>query len=395
MQRLVILALVMAASGSGPALAQKEPLSLGGDLFVSGSAVETSAPSARDMFASGFSIELSGLVEADLHAAGFDVELEGAVGGDLYAAGFSVDVASPVGQDLTVSAGSLHLSEASSVGGNARVMAGTAKLEAPISGSLFAMAGSLEVNGSIAGDAHISAGHISFGPQARVAGILTYASTEPIIVPPSVAPADRVRFERLRPGGMWENMNDQMGWPFDRFWPSFLAFAAFFVIAIAFLLTIAAVVRAFAPRVADQLRIEALRHPFQAILLGALGLAMLVGLVPVSALTLVGIPLIPIVILAIILTWICGYLLGVYALAWRLADAFSSAPATLTGELVLLAAGLILFAVLNFVPVLGWLVNLLAIFLGLGALMQRAARLVSRRDAPAQPPLEASGATLP
>ena len=63
-------------------------------------------------------------------------------------------------------------------------------------------------------------------------------------------------------------------------------------------------------------------------------------------------------------------------------------PDTGLKHLAILALGLVLFALLNFIPVIGWLVNLLAVFLGLGALVQRGAILISDR---AQKPSE-SGA---
>jgi hypothetical protein len=211
----------------------------------------------------------------------------------------------------------------------------------------------------------------------------------------AVAPAERIRFQKLEPGGLFDGMREHMERPFRGFWPSLLGMLAFFVITIAFLVFVAAVAHAFAPNTTQQLRAQAIDHPFRSILLGGLGLSMLVGLVPVSALTLIGIPLIPIVILLIVVVWIAGYLLGVYAVAWRVSNAFSSAPTSLTGQLLVLTAGLILFALLNFIPFLGWLANLVVIFLGLGTLLQRGATLISDRPVMREPLAEPQPAELP
>jgi cytoskeletal protein CcmA (bactofilin family) len=367
------------------ARAQDGFVTLGGDTFASGSSLELSTTSPRDLFGAAFSTELGGRVEGDLHATGFDVEIESQVGADLYAAGFSVDVGGPVGSDLTVTAGDFNLKEGASVAGNARIFAGAATLNAPVSGGLFANAGSLKLNGTVAGDAELTAGHITFGPEARIDGTLTYLAREPIDIPPTVAPAERIRFHKLEPGGLFDRMRDHMERPFHGFWPSVFGILSFFVVTIAFLVFVAAVAHAFAPRTTEQLRGQAIEHPFRSILLGGLGLSMLVGLVPVSALTLIGIPLIPIAILLIVVVWIAGYLLGVYAVSWRVGTAFASTPASLTGQLLVLTVGLTLFALLNFIPFLGWLANLVVIFLGLGALLQRGATFVSDRPVTREP----------
>lgn len=391
---MLLLSIFLLSFTLAPARAQDGVISLGGDTFASGSSLELSAGSPRDLFAAGFSAELGGKVEGDLHATGFDVEIDSQVGADLYAAGFSVDVGGPVGSDLTVTAGDFSLKDSASVAGNARIFAGSATLDAPISGALLAKAGALELNGTVAGDAELTVGHITFGPEARIGGMLTYLAREPIDIPSTVAPAERIRFQKLEPGGLFDGMREHMERPFRGFWPSVFGILAFFVVTIAFLVFVAAVAHAFAPNTTQQLRAQAIDHPFRSILLGGLGLSMLVGLVPVSALTLIGIPLIPIVILLILVVWIAGYLLGVYAVAWRVSTAFSSPPASLTGQLLVLTLGLILFALLNFIPFLGWLANLVVIFLGLGALLQRGATLVSDRPVMREPPAEPRPAEL-
>jgi cytoskeletal protein CcmA (bactofilin family) len=382
------LAILMFITSLTCAGAQDDLVMLGGDAFASGSSLELSAASPRDLFASAFSAELGGRVEGDLHATGFDVEIDSAVGGDLYAAGVSVEVRGAVGSDLTVAAGDLKLEDGASVAGNARIFAGAATLDGPVSGALMAKAGSLKLNGTVGGDAELTAGHIAFGPDARIDGTLTYLARDPIDIPPTVVPAERVRFQKLEPGHMFDGIRDHMERPFRGFWPSIFGILSFFVVTIAFLVLVAAVAHAFGPKTTEQLRAQAVQHPFRSILLGALGLSMLVGLVPVSALTLIGIPLIPIVILLIVAVWIAGYLLGVYAVTWRVSSAFSAAPASLAGQILVLTVGLILFALLNFIPFLGWLVNLAVVLLGLGALLQRGATLVSDRSVMREPAVE-------
>lgn len=87
----------------------------------------------------------------------------------------------------------------------------------------------------------------------------------------------------------------------------------------------------------------------------------------------------PIVILLIVAVWIAGCLPRVYGVARRVGAAFSSTPASPTGQLLVLTVGLILFALVNFISFPGWVVNLMVIFPGLGALLQRGTTLLGGR----------------
>ena len=113
--------------------------------------------------------------------------------------------------------------------------------------------------------------------------------------------------------------------------------------------------------------------------IGILGLAMLLGLLPLCVVTLIGLPFIPIVLLAVMALWIGGYLLGVMGLSMRAYEAFRPLPAGLAPKLLLIAVGLIIVALLNFVPIIGWLLNLAIMFLGLGGILSFAGRSVLPR----------------
>lgn len=386
MRGLLHIALVLVgflAFGS-PAGAD-EPLVLGGDLYASGWSARLKEPSPRDALAVGFSVNLEGRVEGDGHALGFNVDIEGPVGRNLYTSGFSVTVEQPVGEDVTAAGFNLHLRKGAAVGGNARLTGGTVTLDAPIAGSLLAAAGVLNLNGAIAGDARLTAGTLVFGPEARIDGMLTYASRTPIDIPTSVIAPDRVRFEQLAMGSAVDKVQDTMGRSMPHFWPSFFGLFFGFVVTILFLIATAAVLLALIPRQVEALRSDAIGAPFRSIGLGVIGLATLVGLVPVSAMTLVGLPLIPVILLAILTLWIVGYLLGVYALAWRVAGSFRPLEPTLMMRLAVIAVGLVVAATLNFIPFVGWLINLLLIFLGLGAVAAWAMRRLAGSGASGSP----------
>ena len=380
---------VVAACLCGQASAG-DRLNIGGDAYVSGTSATLTEASPRDAFLSGFSATLSGWVEKDVTAAGFDVNIDAPVGSDVYAAGFSLNFSQPIGEDLTAAGFSIHVRDAASVAGNARLSAGSIVLDGPIAGSLVAAAGSLTLNNAVAGDTRLTVGKMDFGPAAKISGTLTYSAKAPIEIPASVISADRVHFEKLTMGNTAGTLGDTMVPGMKHLWPSFFAvlFAAIF--GIAFLVVAAAVLFAFAPDSMERLKNDAAAAPVQSMVLGVLGLSASIGLVPVSAMTLIGIPLIPIAMLAIMALWITGYIVGAYALSMRVLASFREVPVTTAGRVVTLAVGLVIIALLNFIPFLGWIINLAVVFLGLGAIVGRLLRRLVLRDEPVLVPAGAA-----
>ena len=308
------------------------------------------------------------------------------IGQNLYATGFSVKVEKPVGEDLTAAGFNVRILRDASVGGNARLAAGTLLVDAPISGSLVAAAGTLTLNSAVTGDARLTAMRLKIGPDARIGGSLTYSAPEMIEIAPSVIAPERVHFQKLEMHGPMGSIHDAMSRSMPHMWPSLATMLIGFVMTLAFLLVIAAVLLAVLPEAVEQLRARTSARPFQSIGLGVLGLGALVGLIPVVAMTLIGIPLIPILVLAIVSLWTVGYLLGVYVLSWRVATALGRVEPSVAIRLAVIAAGLVVLALLNFVPFFGWLINLIVVFLGLGGLVDWTLHALIERQSAKEPP---------
>jgi hypothetical protein len=361
---LFSILMLLGALPLSQAVLADEHVVVGGDVFAAGANDSISEPASRDAIISGFLVDISGRTAKDAVAAGFDVDIDAPVGEDLYATEFSVEVEQPVGGDLSASGFNVRLHKDAEVAGNARLMAGTLTLDSPIEGALVAAGGSIEVNGTIAGDARLTAGSLKFGPDARIGGTLSYFAPEPIEIAASVVSPDRIRFERLEMAGRGPMHPGMFG-----FWPAFLSVFFAFIVSITFLVMAAGVVLALVPDSLERLRETTIAAPFRNLAVGLLTLGAMFGLVPVSAITLIGIPLIPLLLLAIVALWIAGYLVGVYAVAWRVAGRMRDLAPTLPARLAVIVVGLIVAASLNFVPFAGWLINLGLMLVGLGGIV--------------------------
>jgi len=88
-------------------------------------------------------------------------------------------------------------------------------------------------------------------------------------------------------------------------------------------------------------------------------------------------------LLAILVLWTLAYLLAAYALALRLVLALGSpADPGIRGRIGALVAGVLVVALLNFIPFLGWMVNFALVLWGLGAMVLM---LAGRLNVPTYP----------
>lgn len=353
-----------------PVQAEEVSHASGGDQFSAGSSYTKTYSAPRDVFAAGNVVTTTGTVAGDVHIAGFDVDISTKAGADLYAMGGTVKIRADVGDDLTAMAYSLQLGPDAVVGGNARMMGQTVRMDGTIRGALMISGAEIFVNGPIGGDVRLDGQSITFGPAARIDGQLTYRAEKPVAVPESVAPADRITVEEWDRTDWMREMNDNWNDMEMPVFPTAVTLFKAFLISLAFFVAIGAVFLSFMPKRIAAMRQEIVEAPGRSFLLGVLGLSVLFGLVPITALTVIGLPFVPFAILLIVLAWTLGYVLGAYAVAMRVLGAFNGPKedASLLVKLVVLAVAVCAVAVLNFIPFVGWIVNYTLVLLGIGAM---------------------------
>jgi hypothetical protein len=349
------------------ALSETVMMQNGGDTFIAGESVSETLDRSGDVFISARTANARGIARGDLHVTGFDVAIDTETVEDLYGVGASVRIGAKVGEDLTVAGFSVRSDPDAEVGGNARMFGRSVTIESPVTGSLTAMGQDVVLNAVIGGDAHILAKSISFGPNAVVAGTLTYRAEAEITVPDRVAPAERVVFEKFTYSDAWEEW-EEIGKEMQIL-PTFASMLFGFLISLLFFLVLGALMLGFMPKRLETLRLGIANAPGRSMLLGVIGLSVLFGIVPITGLTIVGLPFVPIAVLVIIVAWIFGYALGAYSVAMRVWTAFGGTddPTSLV-RLLVFAFAICLIALLNFIPFVGWVANYTLVLLGTGAM---------------------------
>ncbi|MGB5865791.1 MAG: hypothetical protein WBG95_16000 [Sulfitobacter sp.] len=339
----------------------------GGDTYAAGAHVNQTLQAAGDAFMIGRSVTIDGNSEGDLHVGGVDVSVGANVAEDLYVLGGTVIIRSKIAEDLTAAAFSVRTYDSAVTQGNARLLGNSVTVEGPVEGALSVMARDVILNAPIGGDVRILAQTLSFGPDAVLRGTLTYSTEEQILVPDSVAQSERVVFERISGNNVWEEW-DEMGREMPVL-PSFMSVLFGFVVSLLFFLLLGALMLGFMPKRLSHLRRSVAAAPGQTLLLGVIGLSMLFGMVPIIALTIIGLPFVPIVLLAIVVFWTLGYALGAYSVAMRIWAVLGGTPEPSSiARLVVFAASIMCVALLNFIPFVGWVVNYTLVLLGIGAM---------------------------
>lgn len=377
-QTLAVAAIAVIISLSASA---DDTFNIGGDVYSSGADVSMNVGSPRDIFLSGFSANLDSEVADDAHVIAFNVNIDGAVGGNLYVAGSNVEIGAPVGRDLSVSGFNVKLDKGARVTGNSRIVGATVSVDGLLEGALLASGGTIRLNNVIEGDVRLAGSKISFGENARIQGRLDYSAPAPVAIPEAVIPSNRVTYQPLSRKDVYKDMQDAVDKSIPGFWPSLATRLLSLLVLLAFFLITAAVFLAFTPRKVEQLRSRAREHGWRSLVYGFLGLSTLVGAIPVSIMTIVGIPFVPLVMLALVLFWMLSYLLGTYVIAIRVWESMDINPDSVFSKLLILASGLLALMIVNMIPILGWMINIGVMLFGLGALTYLLMeRIVRRHD---------------
>jgi hypothetical protein len=317
------------------------------DLLTSGTDVRIAARVEGDVAAAGADVTISGPIDGYVLGAGRNVTVDAPVGNDVWAAGESVTVSSSVGNNAMLAGQRVHLGSDATVGHDARLAGAEVRSEGHITRNLTIGASRAEIGGEVGGTVRANAGRVTVLPGAVVHGNLVVRSPEPPSISPGAQVTGHVDYQpTVRDGGWFR-------------WP--MLWLGLFVSLLLLDLAALFLVPAWSGRVVEMLRARTVGS----ILAGALVLIVSPIVIVILAVTLVGIPL------AVVLT-------ATYAAALVLAAAFVSYRVgiwiferlhrTGTSPWTAMVAGALVVSLGVSLPFVGWLVALLVMMAGSGAL---------------------------
>ena len=335
------------------------------DIYAGAGTISINGTVNGSVVAGGGTITVTGNVTRDLILGGGNITVNGHVGGSIIAAGGNITVNGAVAHDIVVTGGMIDVGSGATIGRDLVVAGGNATISAPVARRVQMAAGNLTLKNKVGGDVRGTVDRLKLDG-AQIAGNLDYTSNNSVerVNGASVAGATTRHTPPDRGGGAG---NGFLGW----------------LRALVGILALGLILIFLLPGVSTRAIDTERAQPWASLGIGAAILlitpivALLVFIVGIFlGFWWLGLLLIPLWILALAIGYVVsGFLLGrlIFAqLGWgRYHDALA------------LLAGLFVLAVVGIIPVIGWLVGLVALILGAGALALVVTQRVRMRPAAA------------
>jgi cytoskeletal protein CcmA (bactofilin family) len=338
-----------------------------GDLvFAAGETVNLSLRATDDVAAAGETLRAEGAAFDHVFLAGQTISFASSTAEDIFAAGREIAISSGEVTDDVVAAGErVSLATEARVGGDVVAAGRVVQIDAPVGGDVRASGAQVTIDSAVTGNVNVNGRTIVIGPNARIGGALTHRGRSVTISPQAQITG---QVTALRPRAA-PDMRPLAGMAM---WAAALVLFGFLLVAI--------VIAVLFPRLMNETS-EAIRtRPFSMLGLG-LGIAIVTPfLIILLLVTLLGIPLAFVLGAAFALLWPVAIVSAVYAASMLARTRMrTGAPAPSAGARALwVGVAMIVFIVLTSIPILGFLVCLIAYLLGLGAVTIQAGRALSK-----------------
>jgi len=325
------------------------------DLIVAGETIVIDGNVSGDLIAAGGNIEVAGRVDDDAWIAGGSLIIAGEIGDDLRAAGGDIRLRGSVADNAMIAGGTITTSRNSDVGGDLDVAGGSIEIAGHVGVDLSCDGGVVVLGGTVDGNVTICADDIGILPSARIMGDLEYTSDKEIEIPAGTVIGDVV----------YKKSEKKVEDIYSKTKSSIISFLSILLIG----LLMVRFTRNTTIRVSDTIATQLLKS------LGS-GVLLLIA-IPLVALvlmmTVIGIPLGLIVLSAyIVILYISEIFVGL-AIGRRIVTyvkkEISSPYWHLVVGLVVIAFAIRLPLLGSGIPLLGFLISLIVILTGLGALV--------------------------
>lgn len=328
------------------------------DYFATGETVTILGTVNGDAYIAGGSIFIDGTINGDLMVAGGTIVIRGDISGDVRAMGGTVTISGKVDGNITVAAGTALVTESAVVGGSVVGGVGTLEVFAPIGRGMTFGAGQATIGSEVGGNILAGVGTLTLTNNASVDGDLVYYSDLNSEMTKIGSASVSGTITHTVPVEEHREINET---------GKVLAGFGFFLKVLSLLsaLLVGMLVVFFAPNAMAQTT-KTLSENMPISLVAGFVFYLLVPILTIILLvSLIGIPiailLIPLVLFLMFFSKIfVALLIGQYVLTY----VKQKQSMALTFFI-----GLVIYGFITAIPIIGWLISLLALFGGTGALL--------------------------
>lgn len=226
-----------------------------------------------------------------------------------------------------------------------------------VSGDLVVFGGDAVIAGTVEGNITVLGGDVELKSTTQIDGELTVLGGR----------IERERGARVQ-GGV---TSGRRFFPRRGFWTDPTAWFRFSLLfnflTLLGTLALGAIVVALLPDHSERIALFIAREPWQAVGVGFLALLLVIPAVVLLAVTIIGIPLIPLFVLSVIAAYTYGYIAASLLIGKRIFEVSKASAPTPIAEAVV---GILVVGLLRFIPFIGSLVALIVGLLGFGAVLR-------------------------
>jgi cytoskeletal protein CcmA (bactofilin family) len=326
-----------------------------GDLYVVGGDITVDGTINGDLFGVGRSLTVNGKINGGISFAGQTIILNGEVSNGARIAGQSVLVNGKVGRDLLLACSDAAISSQSIISGDLMLGAATARISGRVEGNIKGSSGTATLANFVGKNVELQVEKLTITADARIQGNLTYTGKNLAVIESGAIVSGTTTHKLAEPS------TDPRPFLFGAIvvW-QVLAFIMMLIIGIVIILIASPRVRALADSVQSK--------PWESLGWGAVILVVTPIAAIVVMITIIGLPL---GLIALLLYGIALYLaqIPVALLIGRLIIRHNRKLDSQGLMIGALALGLFILLLLRLIPFIGWIVGLLTMVFGLGALV--------------------------
>lgn len=323
------------------------------NLYTAGANVTVNAPTQGDLVVAGSTVSIDGDVEDDLMAAGGTVVMNRTVGGDARVAGGNVTINGRVAGDLLVAGGNVTIN--SEIGGDLILAGGNAVVNGRVAGMVRVGGGNVTLNSRVEGEVRANvAEKLTFGPRADIPSKVFYRSSRE---------------------AEFQNGSNVPNHEFSMIERRDASRNAWGILTAAFLLKLLAWVAAawlwlhFRRRRFAEIVESVRRDPWSNLGIGAASLILIPIAIVILLLLVVGYYLAALVGVAFALVILAANLISALVLG-ELVLRYLNKPGEGPAHWQVVVLGVVLWQLLGFIPVLGWIIKLLLFLAVFGAIIR-------------------------
>ncbi len=350
------------------------------NLYVAGTTIHIEENVSGDLLVAGSNVQIDSTVGNTLQAAGGQVNIEGTVTQSARVAGGTVTISAHIEGDLIVAGGQIFVASGAVIDGDVMIFGGTIVMDAQVGKSLKIYGGDVTLGGSVQGPAEIHAEkatlngtingesilaiqNLSLRENASFAENVRYWTKEgetdfaPTLERDATAEFDTTLGPKVN-SDTWEQAAVAGG-------ALAVVFGVYSLLSSALILLLFLLLaRPLFKRAGDRVRAE----PWWSLLIGFLYVAVTPVLILLLFVTLIGIPLALFTLFLYIFSWVFGTVISAMILT-RWIETRNRTPWNMWIYFLVSFLIVIGLKLLMIIPILGWIVYIVLLFMAFGGLL--------------------------